>query len=50
MWRSAPRRHGWPTTRHSGSPLSQDPGVWMLHCHNTYHQAAGMMTRLDYAI
>ncbi len=27
---------------------ADNPGVWMLHCHNTYHQAAGMMTRLDY--
>ena len=24
------------------------PGVWMLHCHNTYHQEAGMMTSLNY--
>lgn len=29
--------------------LADNPGVWMLHCHNTYHQEAGMMTRLDYA-
>ena len=28
--------------------LADNPGVWMLHCHNTYHQEAGMMTRLDY--
>ncbi|WP_454790205.1 multicopper oxidase family protein [Mycolicibacterium lutetiense] len=28
---------------------AHNPGAWMLHCHNTYHQDAGMMTRLDYA-
>ena len=27
---------------------ADNPGVWMMHCHNTYHQAAGMMTSLDY--
>ncbi|WKG00770.1 multicopper oxidase family protein [Mycolicibacterium sp. HK-90] len=27
---------------------ADNPGVWMLHCHNTYHQEAGMMTTLDY--
>ena len=29
--------------------LSADnPGQWMVHCHNAYHAQAGMMTRLDY--
>lgn len=28
---------------------ADDPGIWMLHCHNTYHQEAGMMTSLSYA-
>ncbi|MDH6247460.1 multicopper oxidase family protein [Mycobacterium sp. OTB74] len=28
--------------------LADNPGIWMLHCHNTYHQAAGMMTSLNY--
>jgi multicopper oxidase len=28
---------------------ADNPGVWMMHCHNTYHQEAGMMTTLDYA-
>ncbi|QNJ92302.1 multicopper oxidase family protein [Mycolicibacterium fluoranthenivorans] len=28
--------------------ITDNPGTWMLHCHNTYHQAAGMMTSLDY--
>jgi FtsP/CotA-like multicopper oxidase with cupredoxin domain len=26
-----------------------NPGRWMLHCHNAYHQAGGMMTELVYA-
>uniref|UniRef100_A0A5Q5CLN5 Multicopper oxidase, type 2 n=1 Tax=Mycobacterium sp. (strain JLS) TaxID=164757 RepID=A0A5Q5CLN5_MYCSJ len=28
--------------------VTDNPGVWMLHCHNTYHQEAGMMTSLNY--
>jgi multicopper oxidase len=28
--------------------VADNPGQWPLHCHNTYHQVAGMMTRLDY--
>lgn len=28
--------------------LADNPGKWMLHCHNAYHAEAGMMTRLDY--
>ncbi|OBH05947.1 multicopper oxidase family protein [Mycobacterium sp. E1747] len=28
--------------------VADNPGLWMLHCHNTYHQEAGMETRLDY--
>lgn len=28
--------------------LADNPGSWMLHCHNGYHMGAGMMTRLDY--
>lgn len=28
--------------------VADNPGVWQLHCHNTYHQDAGMQTRLDY--
>lgn len=27
--------------------LADNPGVWMPHCHNTYHQEAGMMTTLN---
>lgn len=28
---------------------ADNPGTWMMHCHNTYHQSSGMMTSLDYA-
>jgi FtsP/CotA-like multicopper oxidase with cupredoxin domain len=28
--------------------IADNPGDWMLHCHNGYHQGSGMMTRLDY--
>ena len=28
--------------------VADNPGLWMLHCHNTYHAYAGMETRLDY--
>ncbi len=28
--------------------VADNPGIWMLHCHNTYHQEAGMMTTLNY--
>ncbi|MCC3316718.1 multicopper oxidase domain-containing protein [Nocardia africana] len=27
---------------------TSNPGQWMLHCHNAYHQEAGMMTVLSY--
>ena len=30
--------------------IADNPGIWMMHCHNTYHQAAGMMTSLNYTI
>jgi FtsP/CotA-like multicopper oxidase with cupredoxin domain len=28
--------------------VADNPGDWMIHCHNAYHQEAGMMTTLDY--
>ncbi len=28
--------------------VADNPGTWMLHCHNGYHMDAGMMTMLDY--
>lgn len=27
---------------------SDNPGIWMLHCHVLYHQQGGMMTTLNY--
>ena len=27
---------------------ADNPGRWMIHCHNTYHAEAGMMTLLGY--
>lgn len=27
---------------------SDNPGIWMLHCHILYHQAGGMMTTVNY--
>lgn len=28
--------------------IADNPGTWVMHCHNTYHQKAGMQTRIDY--
>jgi FtsP/CotA-like multicopper oxidase with cupredoxin domain len=30
--------------------LADNPGAWMIHCHNIYHAEAGMMTRLEYVV
>jgi FtsP/CotA-like multicopper oxidase with cupredoxin domain len=27
---------------------ADNPGQWMIHCHNTYHAEAGMMSVLGY--
>ncbi len=35
-------------TRIDVDVLADNPGPWMLHCHNIFHMEAGMMTRLDY--
>lgn len=29
--------------------LPDNPGSWAFHCHNAYHQAAGMMRRVEVA-
>jgi FtsP/CotA-like multicopper oxidase with cupredoxin domain len=29
--------------------VADNPGSWMVHCHNAYHAESGMMTRLDYS-
>jgi FtsP/CotA-like multicopper oxidase with cupredoxin domain len=55
--RGAPAAGGGPRKDTIGVPamglldvdvLADNPGAWMLHCHNAFHMAAGMMTRLDY--
>ena len=28
--------------------VADNPGTWVMHCHNTYHQFAGMQTLLNY--
>lgn len=37
-----------PMQKLSVAFVADNPGEWMLHCHNTYHQEAGMMTSLNY--
>jgi FtsP/CotA-like multicopper oxidase with cupredoxin domain len=37
-----------PMARAEVNLVANNPGRWMLHCHNAYHAEAGMMTRLDY--
>lgn len=37
-----------PNRRMKAMLVADNPGLWQLHCHNTYHQVAGMETRLDY--
>ena len=39
-----------PMRRLTVDVIADNPGEWMLHCHNTYHQEAGMMTTLDYVV
>lgn len=29
---------------------ADNPGLWALHCHNTYHMESGMMTSLQYEV
>lgn len=37
-----------PNARLTALLRADNPGAWMLHCHNTYHAEAGMMTVLAY--
>jgi FtsP/CotA-like multicopper oxidase with cupredoxin domain len=37
-----------PNQKASVLLAADNPGIWMLHCHNTYYQEAGMMTTLNY--
>jgi FtsP/CotA-like multicopper oxidase with cupredoxin domain len=39
-----------PRTTMAVDLLADNPGVWMLHCHNGYHSESGMMTRLEYSL
>lgn len=38
-----------PMKRVTVAFAADNPGIWMMHCHNTYHQEAGMMTSVDYS-
>ncbi len=37
-----------PKERISVDVAADNPGQWLLHCHNVYHQASGMVTLLSY--
>jgi FtsP/CotA-like multicopper oxidase with cupredoxin domain len=37
-----------PKRKVSVTLIADNPGIWMMHCHNTYHQEAGMMTSMNY--
>nr|VTP04381.1 Copper resistance protein A precursor [Mycobacterium riyadhense] len=37
-----------PNQKLSAMLVADNPGIWMIHCHNAYHQEAGMMTTLNY--
>jgi len=37
-----------PMQRLTVDVVADNPAEWMLHCHNSYHQEAEMMTRLNY--
>lgn len=38
-----------PRTKVAVAFDADNPGKWLLHCHNLYHMASGMMTELAYA-
>ena len=37
-----------PNERVSVEFIADNPGQWMIHCHNNYHQEGGMMLTLSY--
>lgn len=37
-----------PSQKLTAVLVADNPGTWVMHCHNTYHLVAGMETRLDY--
>jgi FtsP/CotA-like multicopper oxidase with cupredoxin domain len=39
-----------PNERVTVDFLADNPGQWMLHCHNLYHQSGGMMTTVSYVV
>ncbi|WP_302056551.1 multicopper oxidase family protein [Mycobacterium avium] len=39
-----------PKQKVSTALVADNPGTWMIHCHNGYHQEAGMMTSLNYSV
>ncbi|MFP6745488.1 MAG: multicopper oxidase domain-containing protein, partial [Alphaproteobacteria bacterium] len=39
-----PPMGGWVTVAFDAT----NPGQWVMHCHNLYHMASGMMTTLRY--
>lgn len=39
-----------PNQEVSAVLVADNPGIWMIHCHNSYHQEAGMMTSLNYTL
>ncbi|KZS60532.1 oxidase [Mycobacterium ostraviense] len=39
-----------PNQKANAALVADNPGIWMIHCHNTYHQEAGMMTSLNYTL
>ncbi|KKC05798.1 multicopper oxidase family protein [Mycobacterium nebraskense] len=39
-----------PNQKVNAVVVADNPGIWMIHCHNTYHQEAGMMSSLNYTV
>ena len=37
-----------PGTTRAFEFVADNPGDWMVHCHNAYHGEAGMMIALEY--
>lgn len=37
-----------PMGRVTVDVVADNPGQWLLHCHNGYHAEAGMFTALSY--
>ncbi len=37
-----------PNERIAVDVAADNPGQWLIHCHNVYHQEAGMVSLLSY--